>query len=78
MFLKQLLFLLITIFRQEEQQVKERDILKYIQDAEDVEKRLSIFKKKLAELADTHVLNLEDMMVGDVKLEQEKDKELEE
>ena len=61
------------------QQVKDQDIIKYIFYVEDVVEKLIIFKiQDVVHVDLVHQVKQEDMTVGDVKLEVEKVKELEE
>ena len=68
----------ILIPRLKEQPHKDQDTLKSIPHAEDAIESHGIFKIKDVELVDIQELKPEDMKDGHAKLEEEKDKELEE
>lgn len=69
----------ILINRLKVQQVKDQDIIKYTFYVEDVVEKLIIFKiQDVVHVDLVHLVKQEDMTVGDVKLEVEKVKELEE
>ena len=67
--------MLILRWKQKEQQHSVLNIKRLMDNAEDVERPLIIIKKKLVLVADSQLLQWEDLMVGVKNLEQEEEKE---